>query len=179
MGAVVPVLLSWPQAWFQGANPVTLTSGGVAAYLLLLIATFVLTRRTFGPSAAGWSLVPLAFASTGTLWLSGRVTGGHLLAAVGHAGAFALLHASLSRGGWRPAATLGLWCGIGVYLDSMFLTTLAGLVSAARRLVGAGRVAPRCGTGPGFPRGVLRWDRARARSAGASILTTPITISSR
>ena len=29
------------------------------------------------------------------------------------------------------AAALGLWCGLGLYLDAMFLFTLAGLVPAA------------------------------------------------
>ena len=91
----------------------------------------LLAWRAFGPGVAGWSLVPLAFASTGTLWLSGRITGGHLLTAAWHAGAFALLHEAWSRGGGERAAALGLWCGLGLYLDSMFLITLAGLVPAA------------------------------------------------
>src|ERR1700732_562866 len=37
-----PVLLSWPQAMIWGANPTTLVCGGTAAYLGLLLATFVL-----------------------------------------------------------------------------------------------------------------------------------------
>ena len=63
----------------------------MVAYGLVVVATFLLNRRAFGPSVAAWGLVPLAFASTGTIWLSGRITGGHLLAAAWHAGAFALL----------------------------------------------------------------------------------------
>ena len=125
-----PVLLSWPQAMAWGANPVTLVSAGTVTACALVVATFVLARRAFGPAVAAWSLVPLAFASTGTLWLSGRVTGGHMLAAAWHAGAFALLHGCLARGGSRTAAALGVWCGLGYYLDSMFLVTLAGLVPA-------------------------------------------------
>jgi hypothetical protein len=126
-----PVLLSWPQARAWGASPQALVSGGTVAYAGLIVATFVLALRAFGGMVAAWSLVPLAFASTGALWLSGRVTGGHLTAAAWHAGGFALLHASLARGGRRTAAALGLWCGLGVYLDSMFVMTLAGLVPAA------------------------------------------------
>ncbi len=45
--------------------------------------------------------------------------------------AFVGLYACLTRGGWLRAATLGLWCGLGLYLDAMFLFTLAGLVPAA------------------------------------------------
>jgi hypothetical protein len=128
---IVPVLLSWPQAMVWGANPVTLVSGGTVAYLGLVVATFVLAWRAFGPRVAAWSLVPLAFASTGSIWLSGWITGGHLLAAAWHAGAFSFLHACLARGGPRRAMILGLWCGLGVYIDSMFVVTLAGIVPAA------------------------------------------------
>ncbi len=129
MGSI-PVLLSWPQAVVWGANPFTLVSGGVVAYGLLTIAVFLLAWRGFGPGVAGWSLVPLAFASTGTLWLSGRITGGHILTAAWHAGAFALLYQALMQGGARWAAGLGLFCGLGVYLDAMFVITLLGLVPA-------------------------------------------------
>jgi hypothetical protein len=127
----LPVLLSLPQAALWGATPITLVSGGAVAYGLLTIAVFALAWRGFGAGAAGWSLVPLAFASTGTLWLSGRITGGHLLTAAWHAGAFALLHEALVRGRRAWTAALGLWCGLGLVLDAMFLVTLIGLAAAA------------------------------------------------
>ena len=128
---ILPVLLSWPQAMIWGPGPITLVSGGVVAYVLLVLATWVMNRRAFGPSVAAWGLVPLAFASTGTIWLSGRVTGGHLMAAAWHAGAFALVSDALRRGGWARSAALGLWCGLGLYLDSMFVVTLGGVIVAA------------------------------------------------
>jgi len=127
----LPVLLSWAQAKTWGASPITLASGGVVAYGCLVAATFTLNRRAFGPSAAAWGLVPLAFASTGTIWLSGRITGGHLLAAAWHAGAFALLVGCLRRGGVGRWAILGLWSGLGLYLDSMAAVTMVGLLTAA------------------------------------------------
>jgi hypothetical protein len=129
MGSL-PVLLSLPPALIWGATPSTLVSGGIAAYGLLTLATFVLAWRSFGPAVAAWSLVPLAFASTGTLWLTGRITGGHILTAAWHAGAFAILHQALVRGGALWAAALGLFCGLGLYLDAMFVITLVGLVPA-------------------------------------------------
>jgi len=129
MGSI-PVLLSWPQAVIWGASPLTLVSGGMVAYGLLTIAVFLLAWRGFGPGVASWSLVPLAFASTGTLWLSGRITGGHVLTAAWHAGAFALLYQALVQGGARWTAGLGFFCGLGVYLDAMFVITLLGLVPA-------------------------------------------------
>jgi hypothetical protein len=132
----LPVLLSLPQAAAWGANPATLVSGGIVGQGLLTLAVFLLAWRAFGPGVAGWSLVPLTFASTGMLWLSARITGGHLLTAAWHAGSFALLYEALTRGGTRSAAALGLWCGLGLWLDAMSLVTLAGVVPAA--LWGAG-----------------------------------------
>ena len=128
---IVPLLLSYPQALIWGANPITLVSGGTIAYELVVLATFLLAWRAFGPRVAAWGLVPLAFGSTGTLWLSGRVYGGHLLAAAWHAGAFLLFHGSLTRGGLRRAALLGFWCGLGIYLDKMLTITVAAIVPAA------------------------------------------------
>lgn len=126
-----PVLLSLPQALVWGVSPSTLVSGGVVAFLGLMLAGFLLARSAFGPSVAAWSMAPLAFSSTGAVWLSSRITGGHLLAAVWHAGAFALLAESLVKGGRRRALALGFWCGIGLYLDSMFAVTIVGLLPAA------------------------------------------------
>src|SRR5262249_11324731 len=96
----------------------------------VVLATFVLALKAFGPRVAAWSLVPLAFASTGLLWLSARVTGGHLLTAAWHAGAFALLFGCLTHGGIGRALGLGVWCGLGLYLDRMFLFSLCGWVPA-------------------------------------------------
>ena len=80
------VLLSWPQARIWGASPKTLVSGGTVAHVLLIAAVFTLAWRVFGRSVAIGSLVPLTFASTGVLWLSGRITGGHLLIVAWSAG---------------------------------------------------------------------------------------------
>jgi hypothetical protein len=128
---IVPVVLSLPQSLIWGVSPITLVSGGVVAWLFVLLATFLLAWRTFGPGVACWSLFPLTFASAGAIWLSGRITGGHLIAAAWHAFAFALLAATLQRPSAARAALLGLWCGLGVYVDSMFVMTLAGLVPVA------------------------------------------------
>lgn len=139
---VAPLLLAWPQAKVWGATPRTLVSGSVLAYEAVVLATFLLALRAFGPGAAARGLVPLAFASTGTLWLSGRLTGGHLLTAAWLAAAFGLLHSGLSRGGIVSALASGLWCGLGLYLDQMFLipiiiifliTTITWPVSGSQR----------------------------------------------
>ncbi len=128
---IPPLLLSYPQGLVWGADPTTLASGGTVAYLAVVALTFVLGWRAFGPSVALWGLVPLAFASTGTLWLSARVYGGHLAAAAWHAAALAMLCGCVGRGGWKRAALLGFWCGLGVYVDKMMLVTVAAIVPAA------------------------------------------------
>ena len=138
-----PVLLSLPQALVWGATPATLVSGGTVAFLGLLVATFLVAWRAYGPRVAAWSLMPLAFASNGAVWLSGRITGGHLVAAVWHAGAFAVLVRCLRGGGWRSALALGVGCGVGYWLDPMFVVTLAGLAAAALGSWLAGRCSRR------------------------------------
>jgi hypothetical protein len=96
-----------------------------------MLGVFLLAWRTFGPIVAVWSLAPLTFSSNGPVWLSGRITGGHLPAAAWHAGAFCLLAGCLERGGRRRALALGAWCGFGLWLDSMFAVTLVGLAAGA------------------------------------------------
>ncbi len=127
---ILPLFSSYPQALVWGANPITLVSGGTVIWVFVVVSTFWLARRAYGPSVAGWAIVPLVFSSKGTIWLSGRITGGHLLTLAWHTVAFAGLHACLIRRRWRSAALLGAWCGIGVYIDAMFLLTLAGVGTA-------------------------------------------------
>jgi len=124
------VLLSWGQAKLWGVSPATLVSGGTAAYLLLIGGVFATAWKGFGPKVAAWSLVPLAFASTGTIWLTGRITGGHMLAAAWSAWAWWGLIQFASKPSPARGFALGLFCGLGVYLDSLFLMTLLGLVAA-------------------------------------------------
>jgi hypothetical protein len=128
---ILPVFSSCPQALAWGSGAITLVSGGAVLWIGVVAATFWLAWVAFGPAVAGWSVVPLVFSSTGMIWLSGRITGGHLLTLVWHTLAFAGLYSCLTRGGRARAAALGLWCGLGLYLDPMFLFTLAGLVPTA------------------------------------------------
>ena len=132
-------------------TPATLVSGGVVAYGAVVVATFLMGLRAFGPGVACWSLIPLAFASTGTVWLSGRITGGHLVATAWHAAAFAMLFDCLKLGGWRRWGTLGLWSGLGLWVDSMFAASGFGL------LVGGLVAAPAWFRGQSRP-----WGRAWA-----------------
>jgi hypothetical protein len=128
---ILPMLASYPQALLWGANPIALVSGGTVLWGLVVLSTFCLASRAYGASIAAWAIVPLVFSSLGTIWLSGRITGGHLLTLAWHTLAFVGLHACLTRGGRRPAALLGLWCGLGLYVDAMFLISVGGIGTAA------------------------------------------------
>ena len=128
---ITAAFLSFPQALVWGSNPETLVSGGAIAFSLTIVAIFLLTRALCGDSVAIWSLVPLAFGSPGVVWLSGRITGGHLPAVAWHAAAFYLMHQTLARGGALRSFAFGAWCGLGFYTDRMFLLSLIGVVPAA------------------------------------------------
>src|SRR4051794_21363556 len=112
-----PVFLSWLQGWIWGVNPITLVSGGAAAPVLIVVATFALGWRVFGREVACWSLIPLTFCSTGVLWMSGRITGGHLLIVGWSAWAWLLCHGTMRHGGPGRTCLLGLVCGLGLWLD--------------------------------------------------------------
>jgi hypothetical protein len=127
---IAPVLLSWVQGRTWGVNPITLVSGGTVAHVLIVVTVFALAWRVYGAEVASWGLIPLTFTSTGVLWMSGRITGGHLLVVSWSALAWLFFYQSLSRGGCRSVGLLGLWCGLGLWLDSMFLITLAGMALA-------------------------------------------------
>lgn len=124
---IPPVLLSWPQARIWGVNSVTLVSGGIVAYGLFTIAAAVLAARVFGRRAGLGALVPLTFSSTGVIWLSGRITGGHLLVLFWHALALIALVGWLRRPGRLRAFGVGLVCGLGFFIDSMAIFTAVGV----------------------------------------------------
>ncbi len=128
---ILPVLASFPQALALGVNSSTLVSGGTVLWLMVVASTFALAQRAFGPRVAAWAILPLASSSVGTIWLSSRITGGHLLALGWHAIAFYGLARCLQGGGRRSAAILGAWCGLGIYNDAMGLFTIAGVAAGA------------------------------------------------
>lgn len=142
-----PLLLSLPQSLALGVNAETLVSGGAVAWALVVVAVFLFARAAYGPGVACGAIVPLVFSSTGALWLSGRITGGHLFGLFWHAGALAGLAWCLN-GSPRRWAMLGLWCGLGLWHDTMFVFTMAGLVAG---LIVFRRAVPRVEASTGRP----------------------------
>jgi hypothetical protein len=126
-----PLLLSYIQARRFGATPEALVSGGTVAWALVVVSSFLLANRVYGARVACWSLVPLVFSSTGAIWLSGRITGGHLLTLAWHLMALVLFVGCLRGGGRSRPFLLGIWCGLGLWLDTMFAFTMLGLAAGA------------------------------------------------
>ncbi len=62
---ILPMLSSYPQALVWGANPISLVSGGTVIWVLVVVSTFWLAWQAFGPSVAGWAIVPLVFSFDG------------------------------------------------------------------------------------------------------------------
>jgi hypothetical protein len=124
---IAPLFAAYAQALVWGPSPEVLVSGGVVLYLLTILAIFALAWRVFGERVACWSLLPLSVASTGIVWLSGRITGGHLLAVGWCALLFLFLAEYTRRGGLVRSGLLGLACGLGVSFDGL-LWPSAGIV---------------------------------------------------
>ncbi len=122
------VLAVAPFRLLNSSNLFALAAGGITIALLGIATTFLLAWKVFGGRTAAFTLVPLAFVSTGAIWLSSRITGGHLLAVAWFALALTAFDFLRKRGGWRSAASLGLICGLGVWNDSMFLVALISMM---------------------------------------------------
>ena len=137
---ILPALLTLPVVLVFGVTPSALALGGVIAYGLAMAAIFLLVWSIWGQGVAFWSLVPLVFSSTGVLWLSGRISGGHFLT-MGWWALSLLILGDLMRApiAWK-AGLLGIWCGLGYDLDRMFLPGLIGLFATLVAFgFGAGR----------------------------------------
>ena len=147
---ILPLFFSYPQALIWGANAFTLVSGGTLIWLLIVTGTFWLAWKAYGPSVAGWAILPLVFSSTGTIWLSGRITGGHLLTLAWHTLAFVGLHACLEQGRQRCALCAGPLVRAGALsrYDVSVHVSRAGSGSA-RRLVFRREMAIETGHGRG------------------------------
>jgi hypothetical protein len=127
---ILPLLSSYFQARVWGVDAITLVSGGTVLWVLVVLSTFDLARRVYGLRVAGWSLIPLVCSSLGTIWLSGRITGGHLLSLAWHAAIFSALHWVFTRGDRHQATriiALGILCGLGLYIDTMIAFSILGL----------------------------------------------------
>jgi hypothetical protein len=120
-----PALL-W--AW-RGVDAATLQLGGATTTLLLAVAVYFLARRfSNGPSRGLPALVPLVFANAGVLWLSARLTGGHLLTAAWFAWSWALALRSLEPNRLLTHVGSGLVLALGLWLDPLALLGILGIL---------------------------------------------------
>ena len=161
---IPPVLLSIPQAAGDRTGPGGARQrgdGGVVPGDPRDVRAGVVAfsgRRRPGGRWSHWSA-----SSVGTVWLSGRITGGHLLTLAWHAAAFAGLATCLYRGGgWRAVAARAL-----VRLRPLHRHD--DPVHDRRDRAGGDRVLVVAGTaevGPGRGPGVRRRARGRRGAGG-------------
>jgi len=126
-----PMLLSLPAVAIWGEGPASLVFAGVAANLLLISGVYLLVLKAYGRTPALVSGLLLAAGGLGQVWLSARVTGGHLLAAAWLAWAWYFWAGLIHRNAILLWIGFGLFCGLGLWVDSIFLLGLAGLFFAS------------------------------------------------
>lgn len=122
-----PMLLSLPAVAVWGEGPESLVFAGVAANLLLIAGVYLLLRQCYGQTPAFFAGLLLAAGGLGQVWLSARVTGGHLLAAAWLAWAWLAWSRLIQSARLWPWLVFGLFCGLGLWVDSLFLIALPGL----------------------------------------------------
>lgn len=125
--ATLPVFLSLPAVRIWGDSPASLVFAGTAAAVLTIIPVCILAWRAYGAVPALLAGLVLAAGGLGQVWLSARVTGGHLLAAAWLAWiwlAWSGLIGRRSTVGWY---FFGMICAIAFYSDRIFLLGLAGV----------------------------------------------------
>ena len=123
----LPVLISLPAVALWGEGPASLVFAGIAANILLILAIYLLVNRAYGRVSAIRASLVLAAGGLGQVWLSARVTGGHLLSAAWLAWAWLLWTHLIDTKSLKSWAGLGLFCAIGIWIDSIFLLGIAGL----------------------------------------------------
>ncbi|RLT14508.1 MAG: hypothetical protein DWI24_02830 [Planctomycetota bacterium] len=123
----LPMLISLPAVAIWGDGPEALVFAGVAANLILIIGLFLLIKRAYGIKPACCSALVLAAGGLGQVWLSARVTGGHLLAAAWISWGWLIWSYLITKKPLGPWLLFGLFCAVGIWADSIFLLGMAGL----------------------------------------------------
>ena len=123
----LPVLISLPAVALWGEGPASLVFAGIAANILLILAIYLFVNKAYGEVSGILATLVLAAGGLGQVWLSARVTGGHLLSAAWLAWAWQLWTNLIDTKSLKSWAGLGLFCAIGIWIDSIFLLGIAGL----------------------------------------------------
>jgi hypothetical protein len=125
--STLPVFLSLPATTIWGDSPASLVFAGTAATILMIVPVFLLSRKAYGIVPAIIGGFVLAAGGIGQVWLSSRVTGGHMLAAAWLAWLWwlwsKLIH-SRSQFAWFG---FGLICAVAFYSDRIFGVGLAAI----------------------------------------------------
>lgn len=128
---IVEELISVPYVAVLGFEPLAFKLAAMTGHLLLIVFTFLLGRRLFGPAEGLAAACLLAFFSPRALLWSGFATGGVVLIAAWGTLTFLWLDRLRRQPSWRNVAVLGLMAGFGLYIYELYLVNLAVLAIAA------------------------------------------------
>lgn len=128
----MPVLFSMPAAMFWGGDsPSSLVFAGLICNLLIVAGLFFLVREYCGGTSAIIACLILASGGLGQVWLSSRVTGGHLLAAAWSVWSWFFWTRIVKSQSTKQWFAFGFFCSLGLWNDSLFMLSLMGLGAAS------------------------------------------------
>ncbi len=125
--ATIPVFLSLPAVRFWGDSPASLVFAGTASSMLMIFAVFRIALKAYGTVPATLACFVLAAGGLGQVWLSARVTGGHMLAAAWLAWIWWIWVDLIRRRSVLLWYFFGMICAIAFYSDRIFVLGLASI----------------------------------------------------
>lgn len=123
----LPVFLSLPAVKVWGDSAASLVFAGTAAAMLMIVPVFLLARKAYGLVPALLAGLLLAAGGLGQVWLSARVTGGHMLAAAWMGWIWWLWTLLIGRRSVLAWYVFGMICAIAFFSDRIFALGLAAL----------------------------------------------------
>ncbi|MBI1323556.1 hypothetical protein GC170_10270 [bacterium] len=123
----LPVFLSLPAVRVWGDSAASLVFAGTAAAMLMIVPVFLLALKAYGFVPALLAGLVLAAGGLGQVWLSARVTGGHMLSAAWLGWIWWFWTHLISRRSVLIWYVAGLICAIAFFSDRIFGLGLAAL----------------------------------------------------
>jgi hypothetical protein len=128
-------LIAIPFVWIAGLQPLAFKLAAVVGHLLLMVTTFLLGRRLFGPAEGLAAAGLLVLFSPRVLQWSALATGGLVLIVAWGSLTFLYFDRLRRTPTWWGWATFGLLAGFGLYLYELYLVYL--MVIAIGALAGS------------------------------------------
>lgn len=128
---VVEGLMAIPLTWIFGLTPLAFKLAAVAGFLLLVVASYLLGRRLYGPAEGLAAAALLAVFSPQLVLWSTLASGGYTLVVGWGSLTFAHLAATRRQPTLGRVAILGFLVGFGLYIYELYLVYIAILAGFA------------------------------------------------